>query len=134
MLKIERPQAQAIALDFSPTMLQAARERFANDPTITVVELLAGGVSALGVLGLLCGGGTALAIDGIALSALALLALIGATDAEPGDPFDFYPDRYIDQLVAGYSRNTHSGGLIVFFPDYDKLPRLHALAPPHRGR
>jgi tRNA (cmo5U34)-methyltransferase len=38
LLKIDRPQAQAVALDFSPTMLAAARERFAGDPTITIVE------------------------------------------------------------------------------------------------
>ncbi len=38
LLKIDRAQAQALALDFSPTMLQAARQRFANDPTITIVE------------------------------------------------------------------------------------------------
>ena len=38
LLKIDRPQAQAVALDFSPTMLQAACARFANDPTITIVE------------------------------------------------------------------------------------------------
>jgi hypothetical protein len=43
--------------------------------TITVIELLAGGVSALGTLALLFHGGTALAIDGIALSAVALLML-----------------------------------------------------------
>lgn len=38
LLKIDRPQAQAVALDFSPTMIAAARERFASDPTITIVE------------------------------------------------------------------------------------------------
>jgi tRNA (cmo5U34)-methyltransferase len=38
LLKIERPQAMSVALDFSPTMLQAARARFAEDPTIDVVE------------------------------------------------------------------------------------------------
>src|SRR4051812_34897981 len=38
LLKIDRPQAQALALDFSPTMLQAARQRFANDPMITIIE------------------------------------------------------------------------------------------------
>jgi SAM-dependent methyltransferase len=38
LLKIDRPQAQALALDFSPTMLQAARQRFAGDSTITVIE------------------------------------------------------------------------------------------------
>jgi tRNA (cmo5U34)-methyltransferase len=38
LLKIERPQSQAVALDFSPTMLQAARERFAGDPSVEVIE------------------------------------------------------------------------------------------------
>ena len=38
LLKIDRPPAQAVALDFSPTMLAATRERFAGDPTITIVE------------------------------------------------------------------------------------------------
>jgi tRNA (cmo5U34)-methyltransferase len=38
LLKIERPEAISVALDFSPTMLQAARARFAEDPTIKVVE------------------------------------------------------------------------------------------------
>jgi tRNA (cmo5U34)-methyltransferase len=38
LLKIDRPQAQAIALDFSPTMLALARDRFANDATIQVIE------------------------------------------------------------------------------------------------
>src|SRR4051812_41083609 len=38
LLKIDRPQAQAIALDFSPTMIAAARRRFANDPSIAIVE------------------------------------------------------------------------------------------------
>jgi hypothetical protein len=39
-------------------------------------------------------------------------------DANPRNPFDFYPDRYITQLVAGYSKNTKSGGLKVYMPDY----------------
>lgn len=37
LLKIERPQAQAIALDFSPTMLEAARARFDEDETVQIV-------------------------------------------------------------------------------------------------
>lgn len=37
LLKIDRPQAQGVALDFSPTMLEAARSRFAHDPTVEVV-------------------------------------------------------------------------------------------------
>src|SRR5690349_8611878 len=38
LLKIDRPHAEAVALDFSPAMLAAARERFAGDPLVTVVE------------------------------------------------------------------------------------------------
>lgn len=37
LLKIDRPQADGIALDFSETMLAAARERFAHDGLIKVV-------------------------------------------------------------------------------------------------
>lgn len=38
LLKIDRPHAEAVALDFSPAMLQAARERFAGDPLVTIIE------------------------------------------------------------------------------------------------
>ncbi len=38
LLKIERPHVQSIALDFSPTMLEGARNRFARDTTVTVIE------------------------------------------------------------------------------------------------
>jgi len=38
LLKVERPSASGVALDFSPPMLQAVRERFASDKTIEVVE------------------------------------------------------------------------------------------------
>lgn len=38
LLRIERPNAEGIAVDFSQTMLTAARERFRNDPRIRVVE------------------------------------------------------------------------------------------------
>ena len=38
LLKIDRPAAQAVALDFSPAMLEAARRRFAGDATVAVVE------------------------------------------------------------------------------------------------
>lgn len=40
-------------------------------------------------------------------------------DADPRDPFDFSQPEYIKQLVAGYSKNTPSGGLRVFMPDYN---------------
>ena len=39
------------------------------------------------------------------------------------DPFDFFPDRYNDQLVAGYSKTTSSGGLRVYMPDYNKISK-----------
>ena len=42
-------------------------------------------------------------------------------DADPRDPFDFFLDRYNEQLVAGYSRNTPSKALIAVMPDYNKL-------------
>src|SRR6476660_4443468 len=42
-------------------------------------------------------------------------------DPDPRDPFDFYLDRYKDQLVAGYSKTTPSFGLNVYMVDFDKL-------------
>ena len=44
-------------------------------------------------------------------------------DADPSDPFDFFPDHYNDQLVAGYSKTTASGGLLVYVPDYNKISK-----------
>jgi tRNA (cmo5U34)-methyltransferase len=38
LLKIDRRDAEGIALDFSPTMLAAARERFRNDPKVQVIQ------------------------------------------------------------------------------------------------
>ena len=38
LLKIERPEAQGVATDLSPTMLDAARARFAGDTMVQVVE------------------------------------------------------------------------------------------------
>src|SRR5687767_10829473 len=37
LVKLARPGIEGVALDFSPTMLDAARERFAGDAAITVV-------------------------------------------------------------------------------------------------
>jgi len=42
-------------------------------------------------------------------------------DADPSDPFDFWLDRYNEQLVAGHSRNTRDHGLIVDMPDFAKV-------------
>ena len=63
-------------------------------------------------------------------------------DADPRDPFDFFPAEYQRQLVAGYSRNTPAGGLRTFMPDYDDLVRrphaklnpVNAQAAPSPGR
>jgi hypothetical protein len=42
-------------------------------------------------------------------------------DMDPADPFDFYQDRYREQLTAGYTKTTKDDGLRVFMPDYGKL-------------
>ena len=39
------------------------------------------------------------------------------------DPFDFFPDHYKEHLVAGYSKTTASGGLLVYMPDYNKIAK-----------
>ena len=44
-------------------------------------------------------------------------------DANPRTPLDFSLDDYNRQLVAGYSKNTPSHGLIVHMPDYGQLVR-----------
>jgi hypothetical protein len=44
-------------------------------------------------------------------------------DEDPGDPFDFSVDRWNDQLVAGYSKNTPDGGLKAHMPDHNDLAR-----------
>jgi len=38
LVKSVRPEAQCVALDFSPTMLQVLREKFGGDRTTTIVE------------------------------------------------------------------------------------------------
>jgi hypothetical protein len=48
-------------------------------------------------------------------------------DEDPTDFFDFFPDHYQDQLVAGYSKTTVSGGLRVYMPDYNKIPRPRSI-------
>lgn len=44
-------------------------------------------------------------------------------DTDPSDPFDFYIDRYNDQLVAGFDRDQTNYGLLVFMRDFDDLGR-----------
>jgi hypothetical protein len=44
-------------------------------------------------------------------------------DPDPRDPFDFYLDRYKDQVVAGHTKITPAFGLRVYMVDYNKLKR-----------
>jgi tRNA (cmo5U34)-methyltransferase len=37
LVKLAHPDVTAVAIDFSPAMLEAARRRFGNDPSVTVV-------------------------------------------------------------------------------------------------
>jgi len=53
-------------------------------------------------------------------------------DEDPKDSFDFFPARYNVQLVAGYSKNTPSGGLRTYMPDYADLERVKDLRPARR--
>jgi hypothetical protein len=47
-------------------------------------------------------------------------------DEDPRDPFDFSVDRWNDQLVAGYSKNTPNRGLKAHMPDHNDLKRPNA--------
>lgn len=38
LLKVDRPNLEAVAIDASPTMLKSAREHFANDPSVKIVN------------------------------------------------------------------------------------------------
>jgi hypothetical protein len=49
---------------------------------------------------------------------------ITVLDLDPGDPLDWFQDRYKDQLVAGYSKITPTFGLRVYVKDFDKLSRV----------
>ena len=52
LLRLDRPGARGVATDLSPTMLEAARARFAEDPLVEVVEHdLDAPLSALGSAG-----------------------------------------------------------------------------------
>ena len=54
-------------------------------------------------------------------------------DADESDPFDFYIDRYNEQLVAGYTRNQPNYGLLVFMRDFNDLgtpPKAGEKLPP----
>lgn len=54
-------------------------------------------------------------------------------DGDPSDPFEFFLDRYLDQLVAGFSRNTRSGGLITTMPDLGGSGQWSVVSSPRPG-
>ncbi|MEQ1354769.1 MAG: hypothetical protein ABLT11_12160, partial [Candidatus Acidiferrum sp.] len=47
-------------------------------------------------------------------------------DMDPSDPFDFFLDRYKDQLVAGHAKLTPSSGLRILVKDFNKLGKSSA--------
>jgi hypothetical protein len=47
-----------------------------------------------------------------------------AIDTDASDPFDFYLDYYVSQLVAGYHVTTERGGMVAYFPDFSDLGTL----------
>jgi hypothetical protein len=55
-------------------------------------------------------------------------------DADERDPFDFFPAKYLTQLVAGYSKNTPSGGLRTYMPDYNDITPTTDLRPTRSRR
>jgi hypothetical protein len=54
-------------------------------------------------------------------------------DADPKDPFDFFPAQYERQLVAGYSKSTAQRGLRTYMPDYDDLGRRRSTTNAGKG-
>jgi hypothetical protein len=55
-------------------------------------------------------------------------------DADPRNPFDFFPAHYDKQLIAGYSRNTPRKGLQVFMPDYSRVSANGGILKPPATR
>jgi hypothetical protein len=55
-------------------------------------------------------------------------------DADPSDPFDFFPAKYSEQLTAGYSLTTASGGLRTYMPDYDDAQAGRQARPPKTSK
>jgi hypothetical protein len=49
-------------------------------------------------------------------------------DMDPSDPFDFFLDRYKDQIAAGYSKISSNSALRIFVRDFNKLGKPGAAA------
>jgi len=54
-------------------------------------------------------------------------------DMDPNDPFDFFIDRYNDQLVAGHTKNQPDYGLLVFMKDFSDLNEADTGSRGHAG-
>jgi len=44
-------------------------------------------------------------------------------DMDPADPFDFFLDRYKDQIAAGYSKISSNSALRIFVKDFNKMKK-----------
>jgi len=44
-------------------------------------------------------------------------------DMDPSDPFDFFLDRYKDQIAAGYSKISSNSALRIFAKDFNKMKK-----------
>ena len=53
-------------------------------------------------------------------------------DVDETGCIDFYPAKYNEQLVAGYSKNTPAKGLEAYMPDFADLRSGLDLRPPAR--
>jgi hypothetical protein len=49
-------------------------------------------------------------------------------DMDPTDPFDFFMDRYNDQIAAGYSKISSNSALRIYVRDFNKLRKSGAAA------
>jgi hypothetical protein len=49
-------------------------------------------------------------------------------DMDPTDPFDFFLDRYKDQIAAGYSKISSNAALRIFVKDFNKLGKSKVTA------
>jgi len=49
-------------------------------------------------------------------------------DMDPTDPFDFFVDRYKEQIAAGYSKISSNSALRIFVRDFNKLKKPGAAA------
>jgi hypothetical protein len=47
---------------------------------------------------------------------------------DPTDPFDFFLDRYKEQIAAGYSKISSNSALRIFVRDFNKLKKPGAAA------